>query len=92
MDNVSLTSQDLAERIRVEGAGVSSARRPRWWRGVALIAVLAALAGVGGGQVWRADHRPAVPPPPPPQVTVSVPLQQTVHATDRLPRPVLRGG
>jgi RND family efflux transporter MFP subunit len=83
MDNFSLTSQDLAERTRVEGRGVSSAHRPRWWRGVALIAVLAALVGVGGGEAWRADHRPAVPPPPPPQVTVSVPLQQTVQATGR---------
>jgi RND family efflux transporter MFP subunit len=83
MDNVSLTSQDLAERARVADGGGSSVRRPGWWRGVALIAVLAALAGVGGSQVWRADHRPALPPPPPPQVTVSVPLQQTVQATGR---------
>src|SRR5581483_8952330 len=83
MDNFPLTSQDLAERVRIEGGGVSSARRPKRWRGVALIAVLAALAGVGGSQVWRADHRPAAPPPPPPQVTVSVPLRQTVQATGR---------
>ena len=83
MDNVSLTSQDLAERTRAEGNGVSSRHRPTWWRGVALIAGLAALASVGGGQVWRADYRPAAVPPPPPQVTVSVPLQQTVHAAGR---------
>ena len=83
MDNVSLTSQDLAERTRVADGGVTPARRPTWWRGIALAVVLAALAGVGGSQVWRADHRPAVPPPPPPQVTVSVPLQQTVQAAGR---------
>ena len=83
MDNVSLTSQDLVERTRVADGGVTPARRPTWWRGIALAVVLAALAGVGGGQVWRADHRPAVPPPPPPQVTVSLPLQQTVQATGR---------
>jgi len=83
MDNVSLTSQDLAERARVADGGVTSAHRPRWWRGVALIALLATLAGVGGSGVWRVDHRPAARPAAPPQVTVSVPLQETVQATGR---------
>jgi RND family efflux transporter MFP subunit len=83
MDNVSLTDQDLAERTGVDGNGIRPARRSIWWRGLALIAVLLALAGVSGEQVWRADHHPAALPPPPPQVTVSLPLQQTVQTTGR---------
>jgi membrane fusion protein, multidrug efflux system len=58
-------------------------RRRTWWPGVAVIAVLTALAGVGGEWLWRSSHHAASPPAPPPQVTVSLPLQQTVQATER---------
>ncbi len=83
MDNFSLTDQDLTERARVDGNGVLPTRRRTWWRGLALVGVVAALAGVGGEQAWRAGQHPPALPPPPPQVTVSVPLEQTVQATGR---------
>ena len=83
MDNLSLIDQDLAERARVDGSGILPTRRRTWWPGVVLIAVLAALAGVGGEWLWRSSHHAASPPAPPPQVTVSLPLQQTVQATER---------
>jgi multidrug efflux pump subunit AcrA (membrane-fusion protein) len=83
MDNLSLIDRDLAERARVDGSGILPTRRRTWWPGVALIAVLAALAGVGGEWLWRSSYHAASPPAPPPQVTVSLPLQQTVQATER---------
>ncbi len=83
MDNLSLTDQDVAERARVADGASTPVHRRRRWRGAALVGVLAALAAVGGEQAWRAGEHPLPPPPPPPQVTVSLPLQQTVQATGR---------
>jgi RND family efflux transporter MFP subunit len=83
MDSLSLTSQDAAER-----AGLASGDRPpgrrgsgRWYALAGILAILVAAAV--GGSFWEADHGPAAPPPAPPQVTVGVPLQQTVQATAR---------
>src|SRR5580700_9602201 len=89
MDSISLADQDVAERATVSGgewaAGESRppARRRGWWRTLALVGVLVTLAAVGGDRIWRSGEQPAVPPPPPPQVTVSLPLRQTVQATGR---------
>ncbi len=41
------------------------------------------LAGVAGDRAWNAEEHPAAPPPAPPQVTVSLPLRQTVQTTGR---------
>jgi len=40
-------------------------------------------AVVAGGRAWQAEEHAAAAPPAPPQVTVSLPLQQTVQATGR---------
>src|SRR5262249_40451283 len=82
MDNVSLSDQDLAERSRSDGRGVTWIRRWKWPVGLALVAILLALAGVGGEQMWRTrQHSAAMAPPP--QVTVSEPLRQMAQATGR---------
>jgi membrane fusion protein, multidrug efflux system len=83
MDNISLTDQDVAERTRVARDGRLPGRRRRRWRGLGLAGIVAALVAVAAGRAWLADRHPAAPPPPPPQVTVSLPLQQTVQATAR---------
>ncbi len=83
MDNISATDQDVAERARVADGSRFPARRGRRWRALALVGVVAMLAALGGERVWRAGEHPAAPPPPPPQVTVSLPLRQTVSATGR---------
>src|SRR5580658_9937398 len=89
MDSISLADQDVAERATVSGGewaageGRPPARRRGWWRALALVGVLATLAAAGGDRIWRSGERPAAPPPPAPQVTVSLPLQQTVQATGR---------
>ncbi len=83
MDNISLSDQDLAERTQVADDSATPVRRRRPWRALALVGVVAMLAAMGGEQVWRAGEHPAPPPPPPPQVTVSLPLRQTVQETGR---------
>jgi membrane fusion protein, multidrug efflux system len=89
MDSISLADQDIAERAAVsDGEGFygdirPAASRQRRWRALALAGVLATLAAVGGDRIWRSSEQPAAPPPPPPQVTVSLPLRQTVQATGR---------
>jgi RND family efflux transporter MFP subunit len=83
MDNISLSDQDVAERTRVADDGRPPIRRRRRWPGLAIVGVLVVVAAVGGEQYWRAHEPPPAPPPPPPQVTISLPLQQTVQATGR---------
>jgi multidrug efflux system membrane fusion protein len=86
MDNMSLTDQDVAERTSVADDGRMPVRRRGRWRALALfgvVAILAAVGAVGGDRIWWSSERPAAPPPPPPQVTVSLPLQQSVQATGR---------
>ena len=84
MDNTSLTEQDVAERTGVADDSYRPVRRRRSWRALAIAGVMAMLAAVGGVHAWRTgEHHAAAPPPPPPQVTVSLPLQQTVRATHR---------
>jgi multidrug efflux system membrane fusion protein len=89
MDSISLADQDAAERTPVSdgewaaGEGRPPARRRRRWRALAIAGVLVTLAAAGGDRIWRSGEQPAAPPPPPPQVTVSLPLQQTVQATGR---------
>lgn len=82
MDNFSLSGQDVVERTR----GVDDVHRPMRrrgrWRALAVLAVLAIAAAVGGEQAWHAGQPPPAAPPPP-QVTLSRPLQQTVQATSR---------
>ena len=66
---------------------VDGEARPRAKRRIALLVSLGAvgLAVIGGGLVWDGRSAPAsqAMPPPPPQVTVSLPLQQTVQTTAR---------
>ena len=88
MDNISLSGDLLsdgaiAERAQVAGDSAAPVRRRRPWRALSLVGIVAVLAVVGGARVWRAGEHPAPPPPPPPQVTVSLPLRQTVRATGR---------
>lgn len=83
MDNISLTDQDVTERTRVARDSRLPVRRRRRWRALGLASIVAALVAVAAGRAWLADRHPAAPPPPPPQVTVSLPLQQTVQATGR---------
>jgi membrane fusion protein, multidrug efflux system len=83
MDHISLTDQDVAERTDVTGDSYRPVRRRSQWRPLALVGVVAVLAAVGGERIWWSSEQPAPPPPPPPQVTVSLPLQQTVRATGR---------
>ncbi|MGD0105756.1 MAG: efflux RND transporter periplasmic adaptor subunit [Rhodopila sp.] len=88
MDSISLSAQDVAERTSPADDAHPSMRPPpmrprRRWRALAVFAVLAIIAAVGGEQVWRARQVPPALPPPPPQVTVSRPLQQKVQATTR---------
>jgi multidrug efflux system membrane fusion protein len=83
MDNISLTDQDVAERTSVADDSRMPVRHRGRWRPLALFGVVAVLAAVGGNRTWWASERPAAPPPPPPQVTVSLPLQQSVQATGR---------
>lgn len=82
MDHVSLSDQDVAERSRT-GDSATHVRRRRPWGALGLVGLVAVLAAVSGEQVWRSGEHAALPPPPPPQVTVSLPLQQTVQATSR---------
>ncbi len=81
MDNVSLTDQDVGERTRVVDGSRPTVRRRRGWHAVALVGVVAALAGIGGERAWRNGQHPAALPLAPPQVTVSLPLRQTVQPT-----------
>src|SRR5271163_1246850 len=83
MDNISLTDQDVAERAGFADDSGPPVRRHRRWRALAVVGVVAMLAAAGGEHVWWSSEQPAPPPPPPPQVTVSLPLQQTVQATGR---------
>jgi membrane fusion protein, multidrug efflux system len=83
MDNISLSDQDVAERISAADHGPPPIRRRRGWAALVVFGALAILAVTGGEQVWRARQQPAAAAPPPPQVTVSRPLQQTVQATSR---------
>src|SRR5580658_21040 len=89
MDSISLAGQDVAERTPVsDGEWVADdsrppARRARKWSALALVGVVAVLAAVGGARIWHPGEPPAAAPPPPPQVTVSLPLQQTVQDTGR---------
>lgn len=83
MDNISLTDQDVTERTRVARDSRLPVRRRRRWRALGLAGIVAALVAIAAGRAWLADRHPAAPPPPPPQVTVSLPLQQTVQATGR---------
>jgi multidrug efflux system membrane fusion protein len=83
MDNISLTDQDVAERAGFADDSGPPVRRHRRWRALAVVGVVAMLAAAGGEHVWRDGAPPAAPPPPPPQVTVSLPLRQTVQATGR---------
>ena len=83
MDNISLGDQDAAERVRVAGGGPPPASRRGQRRALALVGVVVfALAAAGGERVWRGGER-AVAPVPPPQVTVSLPLRQTVQPAGR---------
>jgi multidrug efflux system membrane fusion protein len=83
MDHVTLTDLDAVERARVAGDAPPPARR-RWrWRTLSVAVVVVALAAAAGDRAWQTSEHPAAPPPPPPQVTVSLPLQQTVQATGR---------
>jgi multidrug efflux system membrane fusion protein len=82
MDNISLSDQDAAERSRAAGDVLPPKHPRRRWRGLAVLAVLMVIAGVGGERVWHASQPPPAPPPPP-QVTVSRPVQQTVQPTGR---------
>jgi membrane fusion protein, multidrug efflux system len=82
MDNISLSDQDVAERVAAADRGPPPPiRRRRRWGILAAFGVLAIVAVVGGEQVWRAREQPAAAAPPLPQVTVSRPLQQTVQTT-----------
>jgi membrane fusion protein, multidrug efflux system len=83
MDNISLGAQDVAERARLADDRRPPMRPRRRWRALAVFAVLAIIAAVGGEQVWRARQPAPAAPPPLPQVTVSRPLRQTVQATGR---------
>ena len=81
MDNTSLADGDVAEGSGVSDGSDPRFRRPRPWRAVAFLSVLAILAAVGSARTWWAGEPPAASPPPPPQVTVSLPLQRTVQET-----------
>jgi hypothetical protein len=65
MDSISLADQDVAERTPVsDGEWVADdsrppARRPRRWRTLALVGVLATLAAAGGDRIWRSSEQPA---------------------------------
>ena len=83
MDDISISDQDVAERIGLAGDNATPVRRRGPWRGLALLGIVAIVAALGGEQVWRSGQHAAAPPPPPPQVTVSLPLRQTVQATGR---------
>ena len=83
MDNISLADQDVAEHSRVSDDSRPPVPSRKRWRAAAVVGVVAALAAVGGDWAWRAGEHPAALPPPPPQVTVSLPLQQSVQAAGR---------
>src|SRR6202789_2056505 len=83
MDSISLSGQDVAERTSAADDLRPLASPRRRWRALAVFAVLAIIAALGGEQLWSARQLPPAPPPPLPQVTVSRPLQQTVQATGR---------
>jgi membrane fusion protein, multidrug efflux system len=82
MDNISLTDQDVAERATIADDSYPPARRRGRWPALALLGAVALLAAVGAQHVWPTGEHPPSPPPPP-QVTVSLPLQQTVQETGR---------
>src|ERR1700679_2893723 len=83
MDSISLSGQDVAERTSAADDLRPLASPRRRWRALAVFAVLAIIAALGGEQLWSARQLPPAPPPPLPQVTVSRPLQQTVQDTGR---------
>ena len=83
MDSFSLGDRDIAERTRAADNLRPLARPRRRWGALAVFAVLAIVAAVGGEHVWPVHQLPPAPPPPLPQVTVSRPLQRTVQATGR---------
>ena len=83
MDDISLSGHEAVERIGAAGDNATRVPRRRPWRIPALAGALAVLIAVAGEQVWRPGEHAAPPPPPPPQVTVSLPLRQTVQETGR---------
>lgn len=82
MDNISLSDQDFAERAIAGEDGRPSIRPRRRWPALAILAGLAAVAAVGADRPWQSPQQPPAPPPTP-QVTISLPLRQTVQPTGR---------
>ncbi len=81
MTDFTVAETEVAERTRTFDDSRPPAPRTRRKGAVLVVAVLAALAAVGGERAWRGADTPIAPPPPPPAVTVSAPLQETVAST-----------
>lgn len=79
MDNI----QDAIERAPVAGDHHWPVHRRRRWHVLGVAGIVAVLVAVAAGRAWLADRNPAALSAAPPQVTVSLPLQQTVQATGR---------
>jgi RND family efflux transporter MFP subunit len=68
------------KNLEADVAAPTAARRGRYWRGLAVLAVLLAIGGAALGVRWFSGTRAtaALSAPPPPPVTVSAPLQRDV--------------
>src|SRR5580658_2546291 len=68
------------KNLEADAAAPTAARRGRYWRGLAVLAVLLAIGGAALGVRWFSGTREtaALSAPPPPPVTVSAPLQRDV--------------
>jgi multidrug efflux system membrane fusion protein len=88
MTDLTVAERDVSERTttaddsRTDGPRSRGPRRRRW-RAVLVAGALAALVAVGAERAWHGADTPPAPPPAPPQVTVSLPLRQTVQASGR---------
>jgi len=83
MSHFRVAEQEITEREDGSRQSRSPGRRGGRRQAVLAAGLAAGIVAAGGGLIWWHDTKPAAAPvaPPPPQVTVSVPLQQSVAAT-----------
>ncbi len=83
MTDIRVAARGVADRAAPVDESRRRGSRGRRWKTALLTGGLAAAIAVLAGRAWHGANTPPAPLPPPPQVTVSLPLRQTVQATSR---------